>query len=230
MDRNLVERYRLTLFGRMVMGVAHEVDNHLSVVSVFRVDPADRGEGGKSPGRCRKDPVLRGEDRCDRPAVLQICAPARSIPGTVRPRGDPSRDPPLLTVRPRPQQRDRPPASGNSFGRPSRRPGDLGLGLLALLFNAAEAMSGQGGSFRRDSPGTPPVGIHRERPGTGIPAGFEERVFEVGFTTRSGPFHAGMGLPVARHLAEQAGGTLRLSNGPGGGCVATVRLPMKPRT
>ena len=65
--------------------------------------------------------------------------------------------------------------------------------------------------------------------GPGIPAGFEEKVFEVGFTTRTGPFHAGMGLPVARHLAGQAGGTLQLANGPGGGCVATIRVPMKAR-
>src|SRR5512140_800273 len=35
MDRNVVERYRLALFGRMAMGVAHEVDNHLSVVLGF---------------------------------------------------------------------------------------------------------------------------------------------------------------------------------------------------
>jgi signal transduction histidine kinase len=65
--------------------------------------------------------------------------------------------------------------------------------------------------------------------GTGIPAGFEEKIFEVGFTTRTGPIHMGMGLPVARHLAEQEGGTLQLANGAGGGCEATIRLPMKPR-
>jgi C4-dicarboxylate-specific signal transduction histidine kinase len=35
MDRNVVERYRLALFGRMVMGVAHEIHNHLSVVIGF---------------------------------------------------------------------------------------------------------------------------------------------------------------------------------------------------
>jgi two-component system sensor histidine kinase QseC len=65
--------------------------------------------------------------------------------------------------------------------------------------------------------------------GPGIPAGFEEKVFEIGFTTRKGPLHTGMGLPVARYLAGQAGGTLHLSNGSGGGCVATVRVPLKPR-
>jgi signal transduction histidine kinase len=65
--------------------------------------------------------------------------------------------------------------------------------------------------------------------GPGIPAGIEEKVFETGFTTRTGPFHAGMGLPVARHVAGRAGGTVHLSNGSRGGCVATVRLPLKPR-
>ncbi|MBF8258644.1 MAG: Histidine kinase protein, partial [Actinobacteria bacterium] len=35
MDRNRVEQYRLALFGRMVMGVAHEVDNYLSVILGF---------------------------------------------------------------------------------------------------------------------------------------------------------------------------------------------------
>jgi signal transduction histidine kinase len=65
--------------------------------------------------------------------------------------------------------------------------------------------------------------------GPGIPAGFEEKVFEVGFTTRTGPLHTGMGLPVARHLAEQAGGTVRIARRAGGGCQATIRLPMKPR-
>ena len=35
MDRKTVEQFRLALFGRMVMGVSHEVDNHLSVVLGF---------------------------------------------------------------------------------------------------------------------------------------------------------------------------------------------------
>jgi signal transduction histidine kinase len=65
--------------------------------------------------------------------------------------------------------------------------------------------------------------------GPGIPAGFEEKVFEVGYTTRTGPLHTGMGLPVARHLAGQAGGTVQLANGSGGGCEATIRLPLKSR-
>ncbi|WP_331251206.1 ATP-binding protein [Xanthobacter oligotrophicus] len=35
----------------------------------------------------------------------------------------------------------------------------------------------------------------------------------------------GLGLPIARAVAEAHGGTLTLANGAGGGLVATVRLP-----
>ncbi|NNG47801.1 MAG: hypothetical protein HKM86_11895, partial [Deltaproteobacteria bacterium] len=35
MDRKAIEQFRLALFGRIVMGVSHEVDNHLSVVLGF---------------------------------------------------------------------------------------------------------------------------------------------------------------------------------------------------
>jgi len=65
--------------------------------------------------------------------------------------------------------------------------------------------------------------------GPGIPAGFEEKGFEVGFTTRTGPLHTGMGLPVVRHIAGQAGGTVLLANGSGGGCEARIHMPMKAR-
>jgi signal transduction histidine kinase len=107
---------------------------------------------------------------------------------------------------------------------------DFGLVLLALLFNAAEAMSERGGELSmRVTIDRAEWEITVRDHGPGIPAGYEEKVFEVGFTTRIGPLHTGMGLPVARHLAGQAGGTVLLANVSGGGCEARIRLPMKAR-
>ena len=64
---------------------------------------------------------------------------------------------------------------------------DFGLALLALLFNAAEAMSERGGELSVrvfiDAAGW---GFTVSDQGPGIPAGLEEKVFEVGFTTRTG--------------------------------------------
>ena len=59
--------------------------------------------------------------------------------------------------------------------------------------------------------------------GPGLPPGDEEKVFEPFFTTRVRG--TGLGLPMARRVAEQHGGTLRGRNHPEGGAVFTLVLP-----
>jgi len=231
MDRNVVERYRLALFGRMVMGVAHEVDNHLSVVLGFS-ELIQLATGKEQKVRDSVGKILSAGEKIG--AIVQQFShyvrphgpsPEPFVPGELIPeilqfsRYDLSRDnvsvlPPLEV----------PPGILHADRR------DFGLALLALLFNAAEAMSERGGELSMR------VTIDRagwkftvRDHGPGIPAGFEEKVFEVGFTTRTGPLHTGMGLPVARHLAGQAGGTVLLANVSGGGCEASIRMPMKAR-
>ena len=231
MDRSVVEQYRLALFGRMVMGVAHEIDNHLSVVLGFseliQLDAGNekkvRDGAGKILSAGEKiGAIVHPFSRYVRPHAP---SPEPFVPGEMIPeillfsRYDLGRD--KVTVLPIPEV-------PQGILHADRR--DFGLALLALLFNAAEAMSGTGGELSvRVSIDAAGWEFTVSDQGPGIPAGFEEKVFEVGFTTRKGAIHMGMGLPVARHLAEQAGGTLQLSNGSGGGCVATIRIPMKPR-
>ncbi len=61
--------------------------------------------------------------------------------------------------------------------------------------------------------------------GAGVPADLSERVFEAGMTTK--PNGNGLGLPMARALARQHGGDLRLApRGDGHGCAAIVQLPV----
>ena len=231
MDRNVVERYRLALFGRMVMGVAHEVDNHLSVVLGFSEliqlaagnEQKVRDGAGKILSAGEKiGAIVRHFSRHVRPHAP---SPEPFVPGEMIPeillfsRYDLGRN--NVTVLPPPEV---PPGILHADRR------DFGLVLLALLFNAAEAMAETGGELSvRVSIDVAGWKFTVSDQGPGIPAGFEEKVFEVGFTTRTEPFHTGMGLPVARHLAGQAGGTVQLANGSGGGCVATIRMPMKAR-
>jgi len=231
MDRNVVEWYRLALFGRMVMGVAHEVDNHLSVVLGFS-ELIQMAGGKEQKVRDGAGKILSAGEKIgaivqkfSRYARPHAPSPEPFVPGEMIPeillfsRYDLGRDNVTVPLTP-----EVPP------GILHADPRDFGLILLALLFNAAEAMSEKGGELSmRASIDAAGWEFTVSDQGAGIPAGFEEKVFEVGFTTREGPLHTGMGLPVARHLAEQAGGTLQLANGAAGGCVATIRMPMKVR-
>ena len=231
MDRSVVEQYRLALFGRMVMGVAHEIDNHLSVVLGFS-ELIQLASGKEQKVRDGAGKILSAGEKIG--AIVQqfsryvrphAPSPEPFVPGEIIPeillfsRYDLGRD--NVTVLPVPEV---PPGILHADRR------DFGLALLALLFNGAEAMSERGGELSvrafLDAAGW---GFTVSDQGPGIPAGFEEKVFEVGFTTRTGPIHMGMGLPVARHLAERAGGTVRIASRAGSGCEATIRMPMKPR-
>lgn len=231
MERADVERYRLALFGRMAMGVAHEVHNHLSVVLGF-TELIQLAAGNEGKVRDGAGKILSAGERTG--AIIQqyaryvrphAPAPEPFLPGEVIPelllfaRYDLARNDVVVSA---PQDLPK------GILHADRR--DFGLVLLALLFNGSEAMAGTGGELSvRGSLGEAGWEFTVTDQGPGIPAELEEKVFEAGFTTRAEPVHAGMGLPVARHLVAQAGGTLRLSNRAGGGCAATVRLPTKPR-
>jgi signal transduction histidine kinase len=62
--------------------------------------------------------------------------------------------------------------------------------------------------------------------GGGISPKARERLFDPFFTTKPTGKGTGLGLSISLRIAEQHGGSLRLSDGPGGvGTVATLSLP-----
>lgn len=229
MDRVSVERYRLALFGRLVMGVSHEVDNHLSVVLGFaELIRMPGGSGDKTAENAGK--IFAAGDRIAS-IVKQFSHHVRPHPPaeetfTVRDllselvlfarydlcRGNVSLRPP-----------ENPP---NAKIRGDAR--DFGLALLALLLNGAEAMSDRGGGELSVTAAARQEGLEVAVTdvGPGIPPEILPRVFEEGFTTKRPDLHPGMGLPVARHIVERFGGTIRVENRSAGGCASVIRIPV----
>ena len=92
-----------------------------------------------------------------------------------------------------------------------------------------------GGAARvtlRDSPAA--VAVSVEDDGPGIPEAAMATVFEpfqrLEASRNRGTGGAGLGLTIARQAVEAHGGTIALSNRPGGGLLVTVRLPREDGT
>jgi signal transduction histidine kinase len=228
MDRRTVEQFRLALFGRMVMGVSHEVDNHLSVVLGF-AELLQVSEEGETR-------VLNGAGKI-LSAGEKIAAIIKQFSHYVRPHtpvAEPFSFSSVLS--------EIVPFSRYDLGRgnvtlemPERDPGirlrgdsrDFALALLAVLLNGTEAMAGRGGNLVLRTvlrEGTWHISVTDDGPG--ISPEVIPRIFEEGFTTKADPLHTGMGLPVARNIVSAMGGDVSVGNLPSGGCLATICVPV----
>jgi len=227
MDRNRVDQYRFALFGRMVMGVAHEVDNYLSVILGF-AELIQISGGGEKKSLDSVGKILNAGERINNiikhfSYYVRPHAPAREpfspadMVGEciVFSRFDLGRNNVTLAL---------PESCPAGILTGDRR--DIALSLLVLLFNGAEAMTEKGGVLKLDvsrRDGFWEFAVTDE--GAGIPTGILPRIFEEGFSTKNGPANTGMGLTIAQYLAGEMGGTLSVENLPGGGCGAVLRIP-----
>lgn len=100
--------------------------------------------------------------------------------------------------------------------------------LLNLIQNAVQAMEARPASEVRleIAGGNDRVSITVADNGPGIDPAVAPRLFEPFFTTK--PAGTGLGLPIARKLAEALGGELRVRNRAPHGTVAELVLPVRP--
>jgi len=95
--------------------------------------------------------------------------------------------------------------------------------VLNLVLNGLQATP-PGGAIVVASGGDPGrLVIEVRDTGEGMGAAVLSRVFDAFFTTREGG--TGLGLPIARRIAEAHGGTVFLGSREGEGTVATLTLP-----
>ena len=101
--------------------------------------------------------------------------------------------------------------------------------VLNLIVNAEQALASQPGGTIRVELELPAgwVVVRVSDNGPGIDPTVADRLFEPFVTTRSREESSGLGLAVARQIAEQHGGTLTLESADTGACFS-LRLPTAP--
>jgi signal transduction histidine kinase len=109
-------------------------------------------------------------------------------------------------------------------------PRQLNQVWLHLLLNAVEAIrrAGRKGTIRvetRVEDGAAKVAI--EDNGCGIPPENLDRIFDPGFTTKGVKVGTGLGLPICFQVVREHGGRIEVESRPNGGARFTVVLPLE---
>lgn len=102
----------------------------------------------------------------------------------------------------------------------------LNQAVLNLLMNAAQAIAGTGLVTVSTHSDAHAVRIAVADTGNGIHPSLHERVFEPFFTTKPSGQGTGLGLSVVREIVAQHGGRVDLSSQPGLGTTVTLHLPL----
>jgi len=106
-------------------------------------------------------------------------------------------------------------------------PRQLNQAFVNIIENAAAAMEGAGVLRVETSPaGDGQVTVAFQDTGSGIPAEDLERVFDPGFTSRGVGVGTGLGLTICYQVAQEHGGDINIDSEEGQGTRVTITLPV----
>jgi PAS domain S-box-containing protein len=227
----IYHREKLGALGSLLAGVAHELNNPLSIV----VAQATLLEEAASDPRVatRGARIKAAAERCAR-IVKTFLAMARQRP--------PSRGPvdlnqsieaalELLGYGLRSAgievHRNLAPDLPTIWADPDQ----ISQVLTNLIVNAQQAMAEWSGQRRltvttRLDAGHAHVILKIDDTGPGVPAAIRSRIFEPFFTTKPVGIGTGIGLSVCHSVVTSHGGTIEVRDAPGGGAEFVVRLPV----
>jgi signal transduction histidine kinase len=230
--RRLLQAEKLSVMSQLVAGVAHELNNPLSVVTGQAALLQDARL--EAPFGGRVDKIAKASERCVRIvrsflALAREQAPERQavdLNAVVRDAVD------LMAYELRADGIEVTVDLGTGLPTFSADPQQLHQVLINLMANAQHSMRRSPPprvltvTTRLGAPGR--LRLEVADTGAGISAEVRDRIFEPFFTTKPTGQGTGLGLSLSRGMIEEHGGTISVESEPEGGAVFTVDLPAEP--
>ncbi|HEV8617660.1 MAG TPA: histidine kinase N-terminal 7TM domain-containing protein [Methylomirabilota bacterium] len=233
-EEALRQNEKLASLGQLLAGVAHELNNPLSVI-VGHTTLLLRTPPGSAGAAARVEKIATAAERCGR-IVKSFLAIARQrvtehsttdVNRVLREAADflayqLAVDEVAITF----DLRDLPPIWAD--------PHQLHQVVLNLLTNARHALRAVGGPRRivissRHDPARERVRFAIADNGPGIPPALRQRIFEPFFTTKPAGMGSGLGLSVCRGIVAAHEGSIAVEGADGGGAAFVVELPIATR-
>jgi signal transduction histidine kinase len=231
----LVRSEKMASMGRLVAGIAHEINNPVNAV-VNTVGPLEstlRTLDGKSL------PAGAAEDLEEMIRVIQRgAARTKEIVQALHnySRGDDDRlgdvdlqrgiDDSLDLLRHHLRAGITVERAYGDVGRVRGQAGQLHQVFMNLITNSAQALEGRGGRIRiATKKAQDKVIISVSDDGPGIPPDVLPRIFDPFFTTKDVGQGSGLGLSIVHGIVERHGGTIAVESHVGKGTTFTVTLP-----
>jgi GAF domain-containing protein/ActR/RegA family two-component response regulator len=227
-QEQLIHSEKLSALGQLVAGVAHELNNPLSVVlgNAYLAEPkvadplVQRHLKGIREGAERAAQIVRN--------LLQFARKLTSSREDIEIDQLVERVLTLVANAGATQNisivRDLAPGLPSTSGDP----GQIQQVLLNLVTNAFQAMEDSGGQVTvrsRSSAGR--LRIEVEDTGPGVPAEIRTRIFDPFFTTKPVGTGTGLGLSVAHGIVSAHEGRIWVEEAPGGGARFVIELPVR---
>jgi nitrogen-specific signal transduction histidine kinase/ActR/RegA family two-component response regulator len=238
-EEQIRQTQRLQSVGQLAGGMAHEVNNMMSVVMGYgelllqhlgpddpmRRDVEEMVKAGSRSAAITRQLLAFSRQQVLRPSVVDVGAVVTELaPMLQRVLGSDRRLEIVQTAR---------------EGRAVADRTQLEQVLVNLVANARDATAGNGvvlievrelelGSDDLDPAEGPPgrwVRLCVRDDGTGMPPDVVARVFEPFFTTKPPERGTGLGLSMVHGVVRQSGGFIRLSSAPGEGTTFAIHLP-----